>query len=157
MESDLVKRMGELPERTASAESIAESIDRIAAVKRAVRDWADQMGGALCAWIEKNGDLEIPGTEVRFYVGADKRARCIDPAKTFLAILDESGGDIEKAAETIAANGIKTGAAKQILGREWDRHYVTEKVERLKEGKATQKRLKRYDPRFSKIKERIND
>lgn len=149
MPNALVKRLGALPSRDDSADMVVRKLERMSAVKRAVKDWSQQMEAGICAWIEDHGDLEIPGASgVRYYIGEGKRIRCIDPAKAFIAMLEAAGGDVAAVALAISANGIKQGAAKVILGSEWDKHFVMEKTEGLREGKS--KKLKRFDPKYPK-------
>ena len=61
MPNALVKRLGALPSRDDSADMVVRKLDRMSAVKRAVKDWSQQMEAGICAWIEDHGDLEIPG------------------------------------------------------------------------------------------------
>ena len=148
MPRDLVKRMGSLAKASDSPEVIAAKISRISAVKRAAREWAEQMEGSICKWIEQNGDLMVPGSDVRYYVGSKRTARCVNTVKCFLALLEATGGDVTEAAAAISANGIKSGAAKVLLGAEWDAYFVVEQEDRMQEGKPI-RRLKRFDPKYT--------
>jgi hypothetical protein len=83
--------------------------------------------------IEQNVNATI-GTR-RIFVGSKKDTKCRDVKAALQQLLESSGGDWDIFTQAIASNGIKYGAAREIMGEPvWGKHFeVITKME-LREG-----------------------
>ena len=130
------------------AETVVDRLGQLDALMSAARQLKDLLEQAVIEWIEAHGDLHVPGMSVRYYTGTRKSTKCIDVYRTFEAILEAPGGDLDKTLGTLASGAIKHGAARSVLSQEiFDRLFLTEEKPELKEGKP-RKSLIRVDERF---------
>lgn len=101
----------------------------------------------MMGWIAANGDLEA-GNGVRYYVGKEKKTKCMDQRQAVEALISATAGDLDKFCETLSANAIKHGAAKKLLAPEtYGVYFTTEESDDLKEGEP-KKKLIRMDEKF---------
>ena len=132
------------------AESVVDRLGQLDVLMSAARQLKDNLEQAVIEWIEEHGDLHVPGMSVRYYAGIRKSTKCTDVPKAFLALLEASGGDLDKALGTLASGAIKHGAARGLLAEAvFDSLFVTEEKPELKEGKP-RKSLIRVDERFAR-------
>lgn len=129
-------------------EAVAAVVQRIDAIKKAVRELDQMKAEVLAEWLGDDRSLEI-GPK-RYYMGktVDKRAR--DNAKALDALLAAAGGDFEKVAGCISkgASAWKYATARQLLGESYDDHFI-ETVKTNVKGE-TIKTVKAVDTRFQK-------
>lgn len=98
-----------------------------------IRKLCEQM---FIEWITENGDLEA-GNGIRYYVGADKKTKCVDVAATVESLLASVDGDFKRFCEHLASDAIKHGAARKTLPpADYDRLFKTEITPSLEEGKS---------------------
>lgn len=83
---------------------------------------------------------------VRYYVGKEKKTKCLDYAGTVNAILAACGGDVDRLAGCLASDAFKHGTVRALFEEFEDadsfrRLFETVEVEDLKTGKPTKKLL----------------
>lgn len=107
-------------------EEIVFMYDRLVALKQAAGDTVDRMKGAMVAWIEQNGDIDVG--EIRYYAGHEKKVKPRNPnmAEFYKAVLIAVGGDEAAFASALAANAFKHGTIRKLL----DESYGEEEGER---------------------------
>ena len=118
-------------------------VDFFAEKAKAFREMLDN---AMIEWINANGPIEFE--TIRYYVGPVKNTKCRSVKEAIPALLDATGGDMERFCEILSSNAIKHGAARGVLAPEvWDQLFIVEEQQELKEGKPV-KRLQKIDSRF---------
>lgn len=88
------------------------------------RDRAKEMLTLLCKqvdssatqWLVENG--EVQEGDIRYYVGPTKTTKCTDQKKALGAILEATGGDLDKLAECFASGAFKHGFCKNVLAED---------------------------------------
>ena len=127
--------LNELAMRIASVElstpvgDILETRMMLSFMSEQVKELKARMDAALTEWIAANGPIEW-GTK-RIILSKKKDTKCRDTKAALVALLEASGGDWAMFAQAIASNGIKYGAAREIMGEQvWQQHFeVIEKSE----------------------------
>jgi hypothetical protein len=103
----------------------------------------------LIEWIKANGDLQVR-EGVRYYVGREKRTKCVNLPAAVEALLASAEGDFARFCEGLSSGAVKYGHAAKVLPAEvYEQCFQTEYVEDLKEGGAKKKLLK-ADEQFIK-------
>ena len=120
--------------RVESGESTAEEtltiIHDIAAFSQAAAELKRKAEAATIAWIDLNGELN--DGERRWYVGVEKKEKCIDIAKTLTALIEAKAGDVDGVAQYLTSDPFKAGACGSVIDR--DTHFKSEYRKDLKEG-----------------------
>ena len=120
---------------------------RIQDAKRYIKAWEAQFEAAMIEWIDANGDFEING--VRYYVGPEKKVKCIHLKAALEALMEKCGGDWDVFVGCLSSNALKPGAAREVFGAEFDTHFATTTETDLKTGKPA-KGLHVVDTKFLK-------
>lgn len=102
-----------MPTAEATPEQVLEMMDRMDAVMAHAKEIKDNLNAAVIEWIKANGDL-VSGTK-RWYVGVKKQTKCRDQKALVEAVLNATGGDVDKFCEMLGANAFKPGACRQLL------------------------------------------
>lgn len=126
-------------------EEVVKALDLRNRLREFVRELDGQVEAATIRWIDANGEIEVG--DIRYYVGAEKKVRCVDTTRTAEAILERVGGSVGDFVATLVSQPFKPGAAQSVLGDESDRLFSVTHVQDLKEGKP-RKRLKVANERF---------
>ena len=136
------ERIGEVLNLVACAD------DRIKEIKRMAR-------GAIEAHIEANGRDVVIG-DIRYYMGMDRKTKCIDPEATMAAILTLADGDMKAAHERfLSSDAFKYGSIRKGLEEQpdvarFDDLFTVEEKPVLKDGKPIHgvKKLQSVNERF---------
>jgi hypothetical protein len=116
-------------------DQVMEVKDRLDTAKRLVREADAMMKRALIDYINEHGAFEFGG--IRYYVGSRKKTTCVNVPAAVESILQHVGGDFHAFCDLLAAQPIKHGAARGVLGEDWDIHFTTEVVPDVKTGLPT--------------------
>jgi hypothetical protein len=131
------------------ADNVLEIYDRIKFYKSELARIHGVCEQQMIEWIKANGDLELNDTS-RFYVGDEKRVKCVNVPAAVEALITACNGDFTAFCEILSSNALKHGAAKKVLPAEvFEQFFATEVVEDLKTG-AAKKKLLKADERFIK-------
>lgn len=148
--STLESALARLSDGTATADDVLTAIDIDVFAGQVLAALRRTLKAALVAWVEKNG--EVTRGDVRYYVGTEKRTKCIDQKGTLTAVLDATGGDVDRLVDCLAAGAFKSGATSRVLDEDtYSKLFKTEEVKDLKTGKP-KRVLVAADPRFMKQK-----
>lgn len=134
-------------EPTTPIDDVAYALNRLDSYMQFGRELKQRLEEAVIDWIQANGDLVIG--DVRYYVGVRKTTKCIDVAAAVDALLAASGGDMQAFVACLASDALKHGAAKKVLGEQWDRYFKVEAKPKL-ENEQPKKELMKVDERFVK-------
>ncbi len=134
----------------ATAEQILAVLDQVAIAQRQAREFKRLAEEAVIEWIDKHGELTVG--DIRYYVGTTKTVKAVDNANIGDALLEVTGGDVDRLNECLTSNPWKHGQVRKVLeqfGAEsmFDDLFTTETRKDLKTGKPTRS-LKRADERF---------
>lgn len=119
--------------------AVQHAEERMKEIKRVMTE-------GLIAWIEKNGDLEIG--DIRYYVGTQKRIKCIDPQ----AVIDEflNNYSYEDLVSSMSSQPFKYGTVRAKIGdARFDELFMTGEAPDLKTGKP-KKVVKQVDAKYVK-------
>lgn len=94
------------------------------------------------AYIQANGEIEDGGN--RWYVGTEKKTKCLSANGVLEAILSVSGGDLDKVAACLVSNPFKPAATKDLVGDQADALFETTVTPDLKTGKPKKKVVKAF-------------
>ncbi len=137
-------------------EEIIFLYDRLMSLKQAAAETLDRMKGAMIAWIELNGSIEIG--DVRYYAAVEKKTKPRNPnmAEFYKAVLMAVGGDEEAFASSLASNAFKHGQLRKLLAEihgdeqgeiQYGLLFETIEESKLAEGKPI-KKLQVMDKKF---------
>lgn len=130
----------------ASRDDVLTTINVVDRLKQLTRELAAKSDAAVVAWLEQHGDIECG--EVRYYAGVNKTTKCEDKSAAVGALLDATGGDVDKLSECLASDGLKPGMCRAVLGdKKFGALFVTKETADLKTGKPV-KRVQKFDRRF---------
>lgn len=136
----------------ASTNDVLDVYTRFGAFKSELKRLDELMEAAIIEWIKANGDLVMTypdGNAKRFYVGATKTTKCINPSGTLDALLESAGGDLQRVIDCLSSGCFRYAAVKKVIGEEkWGGLFKVESSDSLEEGSA--KKLKVFDSRFVK-------
>jgi hypothetical protein len=135
---------------TASIEHVARTLDRLEAYLAYGRELKSKLEANLLIYVTANaGENEIMIGTVKYWLGYPKVTKCTNVRGCAEALLESSGGDWDAFANCLAADGVKPGAAKKILGDRWDEFFTVEVRPKL-ENDAPKKTLQRLDTKYLK-------
>lgn len=132
---------------TATADHVAAALDEVAALKSRVKEIESDVETAAAAFVTANGPVRMGNIEWR--MSQVKSIKCNDIKNAVGALLDATGGDLDKLTECISSNGIKHGAARTVLGEAVFASHFTTTIKQDLEGKPL-KELTRIDTTFTK-------
>ena len=89
--------------------------------------------------IEAHGEFTV-GTKRR-YMGYETKTTCIDVGRAIDAVLTATEGDLVAMSLCLSSGALKPGACRQVLGDQFNSHFLTER-------KGTVKVVKVADTRF---------
>lgn len=127
-------------------ETLLQAGDQIARLGEFHRQVKQMWEAKMVEHINRHGPVEVG--DVRYYVGTVKKTKCLDVPGTVEALLSRVEGDFGRFCEHLSTGAVKYGAARETLAPDdFDRLFVTEVEQDLKEGKPV-KRLQKADQRF---------
>jgi hypothetical protein len=131
------------------ADNVLEIYDRIKFYKSELNRIHGVCEQQMIEWIKANGDLQVR-EGVRYYVGREKRTKCVNLPAAVEALLASAEGDFARFCEGLSSGAVKYGHAAKVLPAEvYEQCFTTEYVEDMKEGGAKKKLLK-ADEQFIK-------
>jgi hypothetical protein len=121
----------------ATKEDVLTTMGFVKRLSEVAKDCRSQFEKLAVEWIDKNGEIE--DGSVRWYVGKERKTKCVDVAGTVRAILDATGGDLERVAACLSSDPFKPASTLAMLreagGPEPSDLFVTTEVMDMKEGK----------------------
>lgn len=128
-------------------EQIEEILSQLAGMKAAIRQAEVTIKQRMLDIILDTGrDITI-GT-VRYYAGHPVETKCLDIKGTLIALLEETGGDMERLAECLCSEPFKPATTLKMLPENAGKMLFKKKPKpKLLEGKP-QKQLMEFDSRF---------
>jgi len=109
-------------------------------LKRQIKEAEEQVQGAILDKMEEMGITSFEEGGVRYYAGDVKKMSIVDKETLLEALITAVGGDLRRLSEAMVSAYAKVGESREILGEDFDEHFKTETVPKLKEGKP-KKRL----------------
>jgi hypothetical protein len=131
----------------ANRDDVLRAMAQVQHCKHAVAALHQRMEAAVIQWIQTNGDLEEGDN--RYYVGTEKRTKCVDVKATLTKLLDVTGGDLDAVMACLSTGAFKPAATLEVLGDDGRDLFTTEVVQDLKTGKP-KRALKAANKRFTK-------
>lgn len=128
-----------------TVEQVMEIRERLMFAETRVKEAKASLNAALMDYIDANGPFVVGDT--RFYNGVKKTTKCKSVPKCVEALLTANSGDFDEFCKVLAAQPIKHGAAKGILGDAWDEHFEVIEQQDVKTGKP-KRETKAVDTRF---------
>jgi hypothetical protein len=128
----------------ATIEDFLTAMDTEAGLKAIVREYSARLKDAAIEYVNNNGPVETE--TARYYVGTKRTTKCRDTTRAVEAVLQATGGDLDRLVGCLSSQPLKHGECEGVLGDEWDRHFAITEVPDLKTGRP-QKELKRGLPR----------
>lgn len=128
----------------APPEIFAEACDELAALKARYEEARDFLKAAMFAYVEERGPQTV--NETRWHVAVERVTKCIDPGRTFRALLEVT--DLDTAIGCLSSDAIKQGAAKRVDNFDWDRHFAVE-VRRDLKGDKPRRTLQATNTNFA--------
>jgi len=99
----------------------------------------------LAEWIDQNGEITVG--DIRYYVGKSKTQKPRDLREVADRVLTAVAGDLDAFVDVLAANAFKPGAAKKLLGDQFDEVFETTEKLDLRTGKPARE-LKVVNTKF---------
>lgn len=121
---------------TATKEDVLTTMGFVKRLSEVAKDCRSQFEKLAIEWIDANG--EIDDGRVRWYVGPERKTKCINTRATIEALLNATGGDIDRMAECLASDPFKPASTKALLEDAGVDHgclFQTVEEQDLKEGK----------------------
>jgi hypothetical protein len=135
-----------------SRDDVLPKFDAWKAFVRAVNEADKLVEADAMAWIERNGPMEFPSAF--YWLGHDKRTKCLNVHDTVEALLEVTGGDLSAVCrDFLSSNAVKYGAAKRVLPPDvYARLFEERVVDTLEIGERLPKKLQHADPKFMEAK-----
>lgn len=130
---------------TATREDVLAALDFAKRLREIAAELSRQAEAGAIAWIDAHGP--ITEGELRWYVGTNRTHKCRDVRGTLAALLEATGGDLDRVAECLSSSAWKPGAAKAVLP-DADAWFETVETPDLKTGKP-ERRLQKADANFT--------
>ena len=145
---DLIAKIEDPGEQAnpAAKDVTAELLQKMDALKQRTRELAARTEEIACGVIQLHGDIVIG--DIRYYVGEEKRTKCIDKPGTLEAVLTAKCGDFGAVCDMLASDPFKYGAVRTAIGDDaFNKLFTQDKVIDLKTGKPLRS-LQKLDGRF---------
>lgn len=104
-------------------DQVLETMNAIDIILERAKEAKAAFNASLLEWVQVNGSFEFGGK--KYFVGKKKKTRCINVAACIEAMLDKLGGDFDEFVKLLASQPIKHGAAREVLGDDWQIHFKT--------------------------------
>lgn len=135
-------------ELEATDEQVLAAITAVDALKERVRDLAAAMEERVIAWLNAHPEIQLVSGDVRYYVGADRKTKCVNAAGVLEKLFDHSAGDFATVVTFLSSDPFKPGACKSAMSEDdFGQLFSTTTIEDLKTGKPL-KRLQKVNDRF---------
>lgn len=108
-----------------SEEDVLRLREQVLFMQSGIKNLKASLDRALIEWMKANGDMHVG--PIRLFVKKAKRTKIRDQAKTFEALVEALGGDVEQIAGCLRAQGIKVTSLKLILD-DWENHVDVETI-----------------------------
>jgi len=119
---------------TATADEVLEARNTLQVFAARLKEVMERADDFTIEWIKRHGEIQC-GTK-RLYVGSKPTTKCLNVAKTLEKLVEIEGGDIGGIARLLASQPIKHGAVRESLGKDWDKHFVVQRKDEVREGKG---------------------
>jgi hypothetical protein len=106
-------------------DEVALALDYLDALERRVREAKAKLRDAVKGWMLATGTKEFMVGETKWFIAAKKKEKCRDLKAAIEALYLATGGDFDAFVGVLSINAVKPGAAKKVLGSEFDRHFET--------------------------------
>jgi hypothetical protein len=117
-------------------EKLFEMISAVGAAKTVVKELDRMLDNAMYERLLVC--REIIYGDIRYYLGEDKTVKCVDVRATMNAVLDASGGDLDKMSECLSSNAFKPGETRKLLPSEvFDECFETKVKPTIREGRPS--------------------
>ncbi len=110
-------------------EQVITIMDQMACMAASIKEVQASHNAALLEWIQANGSFEFGGKT--YIAGKKKSTRCTNDAACLEAIMEATGGDWEAFKAALKSQPVKPGAAKGLLGDDWDNHFEVTTEDKL--------------------------
>lgn len=110
-------------------EQVIETIDQIDCMMAHAKEVKAAFQASLLEWIQANDSFEFGGK--KYFVGKKKKTKCKDVSRCIEEILEALGGDFDEFVKLLSSQPIKHGAAKEVLGADWDNHFEVTTEDKL--------------------------
>jgi hypothetical protein len=139
MDTDDVRTAILLLEPTVGVEHVASVIGKLATLKARVKELDAFYTERMTEYVLTHGPVVVGDVEYR--VGTEPVTECHDVPGCIMAILDATGGDLDKLAGLLRSQPVKYGEAKGVLGERWGDYFNVTWKRVLKDGKPAKKLL----------------
>ena len=120
----------------ATREDVLTTMGFVKRLSEVARDCRAQFDKLAVEWIDQNGEIE--DGQVWWYVGKERKTKCVNTQGTIQALLDATGGDLDRMAQCLCSDPFKPASTKAMLeeaGLDHAALFETTEVMDLKEGK----------------------
>jgi hypothetical protein len=152
MSTDLIRQELGALESGMSVEDAVEYWVRLEALKARVREALADGETMLIEWFKANPGKSFRVGDKLVFLGEKKSpAKPRDMFAAMDALLSKVDGELESFAELLAANALKPGACRKVLGEEFDAYFEVTVAPAVKEGKRPPKGVVVVNTRFVEV------
>ena len=136
-------------EESPSKDAILHALEVLKRLQEATAGLKDRLYAAAKKYIEEHGDIRDGDRHI--YLAPNKTIKSRNNRDTMAALLEVTGGDVERIVECLASDAFKPGESKKALGEEkWGALFETRVSMNVKTKEPSQPALQDVD--YAKVR-----